>query len=342
MRGASWVNQCNTPTSVCSFVDGVLHELPPSNIRDAAVDCLVAAPSRPPLHLFDSELFKSDELVFVDQLARFLVSKVIAPMRSTFVGVTKCLDDLAPLWTSFRKAFFLALQTGNVGGVLLHPALPLNGLSIAEISKRGQAKVNADDIVVGWQRLSITLAGEAGVPIANRVTLNGQGLNVGADGAMQLNRYITDLGNAQPVAYQLKTRLLEGETIVQALALKAWVSWLLASFDTAKECLKSKVNPLLHILQDLGMNRFQGWFFGFPLCQKLVGIVQAQRLTILLVGVFTRRQRVIVDPSAKLKHFGEACSLGRGWIKAVLVCQSHRCILAYLTLIVNDVKESLF
>ena len=104
LRGASWVNQCYTPTSVCSFVGGVLHELTPSNIRYVTVDCLVAASRGPLLHLFDVELFKGNELVFVHQLARFLMSEVVAPICGPFIGVAKGFDDLAPSGTRWVPA----------------------------------------------------------------------------------------------------------------------------------------------------------------------------------------------------------------------------------------------
>ena len=103
-----------------------------------------------------------------------------------------------------------------------------------------------------------------------------------------------------------------------------------ACFDTTKERLKRQVHPRLHILQDLGMNRFQGWLIGFPLRQKLIGVIQAQRLFLLLVGVLAGRQCIVIDPTAKLKHSFKACSLGARWEKSVLVGQSHRCIITFL------------
>jgi hypothetical protein len=121
-------------------------------------------------------------------------------------------------------------------------------------------------------------------------------------------------------------RLLKGEAIVQSPTLKARVSRFFTSLDTAKECLKRKLYPLLHVLQDLGVNLPQHWLSGFPFGQQLVSVIQAEGLARFLVGVFTNRQRVIVDPTAKLKHSFKACSLGASWEKAVLVCQSHRCI----------------
>ena len=250
LRRAAWVNECNTPTSVCSFVGSELHELTPSNIRNAAANCLVPVG----LHILDVEFFKGNELVFIHQLARFLMGKVIAPIGGSFVGMTQCLNDLTALSAALGELLFLTLQAGNVSGVFLHPALAVNLFAIAEIGKGRQAKVNTDNVVISRQRLNVALTREASVEVANRVTLDSQGFDVGADGAMQINGYVANLGDPKPVTDQLKARLGKGEAIVQALALKAWVSRFFASLDTAKESLKSQIDTLLHVLQNLGVN----------------------------------------------------------------------------------------
>ena len=165
LRGAAWVNQCHTPTSVCSFVGGELHEFSPSNIGNAAADGLVSVN----LHILNVKFFKGNELVFIHQLTRFLVSEVIAPIRRSFVGVTKGFNDLAARCTTFCKALFLALQSGNVGGVYLHPTLAVNLFAIAEIGKGGQAKVDTNHVVIGGQRRGRSFAREASIEVTNRV-----------------------------------------------------------------------------------------------------------------------------------------------------------------------------
>lgn len=131
---------------------------------------------------------------------------------------------------------------------------------------------------------------------------------------MKLNQHVANLGDRELIANKLKTRLGKGEAIVEALALKAWIARFFTSFDTAKECLKSQIDALLHILQDLGVNFSQNWLSGFPLRQQFVCVIQAQRLTRFFVGVFTNRQRVVVHQTAKLKHSFKACALGASWV----------------------------
>lgn len=316
LRSAAWVDLHYHPTSVCSFVGGELYELTPCNIRNAPANCLVAVD----LHILNVEFLKSDELVFIHQLARFLVSEVVASIRRSFIGVTKGFDDLASCCATFGKLFLLALQSGNVASILLHPALAINLVAIAEIGKGRQAQIDTNNVGCWFKRCRFTLTGKASVPVANRITLNGQGLNVGTDGTVQLDPNVTDFGNSELVAYQLEARLLEGERIVPTVALKTWVARGFPSFDTSKERFESQFHPLLHVLQDLGMNLFQRWSFSLPLCEKFVRIIQAQRLTRLLVGVSANCQRIIVDAAARLKHSIQACSLGIGWKKAVLKC----------------------
>ncbi len=80
LRCASWVDPRDTPTSVCSFVGSELHELTPGHIRYAACDVLVACrcASCGSDHILNVEFFKGNELVLIDQLARFLMGKVTA------------------------------------------------------------------------------------------------------------------------------------------------------------------------------------------------------------------------------------------------------------------------
>lgn len=271
LRCTSGINQCYHPTSVCSFVGGEPHELTPGYVRNAPADRLVAVD----LHILDVEFFKSDELVFIYQFARFLVSEIVAPIGRTFVGMAKGVNHLAPFGATLSKAFFLSLQSGDVCGILLHPSLALNLVPVAEIGKGHQAKVNPDNVGRRLQWLGFTFAGEASVEVSDCIALDGQGFDVGADGAMQLYRNVANLGNGQLITNKFETGLLEGERVIQPLALKAGVSWFFTSLDATKERLKRQVNPFLHILQYLGMNRFQGWLIGFPLRQQFVGIIQA-------------------------------------------------------------------
>src|SRR5262245_32612740 len=81
LRCVAWVNECHTPTSVCSFVSGELHELTPGDIGNVAADDFVARD----LHFLYVQFFKGNKLVFADQLARLLMCKVLAPIGRTFV-----------------------------------------------------------------------------------------------------------------------------------------------------------------------------------------------------------------------------------------------------------------
>lgn len=62
LRSPFRVNLYRDSTSVCSFVERALHELTPSDIRDAAVNVPVSVG----LHPLNVQFFKSNDLVFVD------------------------------------------------------------------------------------------------------------------------------------------------------------------------------------------------------------------------------------------------------------------------------------
>jgi hypothetical protein len=86
LRCAPGVNQCDTPTSIRSFVGGELHELTPGHIGNAPVDGLVARPKGTRLHILNVEFFKGNKLVLVDQLARLLTSKVTTAIGRAYAG----------------------------------------------------------------------------------------------------------------------------------------------------------------------------------------------------------------------------------------------------------------
>jgi len=230
--------------------------------------------------------------------------------------------------------------------------LAFNLLTVAEIGKRGQTQINTDNLIVDGERVSVTLAGEAGVPVAQRITTNRQRFDLATNRTMQFNLYGSDLGKREFVAIQTEPLLLEGETIVQPFTLETRVAWLdkLASrstlslskgarFDTPKESLVRKFNAFLNILQNLRMDFTKRWIRFFPDSQQFVRVIQGQTFVRFLVGIFANTQRIVVDPTTNLKRSFKLSSLGSGWVQAILVGQSHAGMITDVTLTDNYVTR---
>lgn len=71
------------------------------------------------------------------------------------------------------------------------------------------------------------------------------------------------------------------------------------------------------------MNVSQFGIASLPAGQLLIGIVQAQRLSLLIPGATAQIKRTIVDLAARLKGFIQASALRLGWIDSVLECFTH-------------------
>ncbi len=140
---------------------------------------------------------------------------------------------------------------------------------------------------------------------------------------MQFNLNGSNLGERELIVIQSITRLFEGEAIVHPIPFEAWVAWVFASFDTAKESLERKFYTFLNILQNLRMNFTKPGFIYFPYREQFVRVIQGQTLARLFVGIFANTQRIIVDPTTNTKRSIKLGALGRCWEQAILVGQSH-------------------
>jgi hypothetical protein len=162
--------------------------------------------------------------------------------------------------------------------------------------------------------------------------LKGEGFNLAFNGAVKLDLYLTDFRQGQPITTwvghppgvrQLETGLLERETVVPAQAFESRIAILMTGLNSPKKSLKSQINPLLNMLQNLRMNLIQFWLRSLPERQKLVGIVQAQGLLLTLPDPHASGQGFIINPPAKLKCLVKLRSLRFSWVKSILECFTH-------------------
>lgn len=303
LRRASGINKCDTPTSVCCFVRDELHKLTPGHIRNTPANCLVPLPLR--LHVPDAQLFKRDELVFIDQLARLKMSKITAAIGGSFISMTKGANDLAPRWTTFCKSFFLALQTGNIPFVPFHPTLPLNRFAITQSGKSSQPQVNAYHLVGGRQRPGFHKARKASVPIPQTITANGQSLTLPFKRPVQLDFYVANLGKTQAVVIQespVPFLLWIREGIISSASSKARIARLrFARLHAAKKRTKGQFDPLLGLLHSLGVTLLQPFMFLLPRREQLIHIVSAHASSFVLPGLPANFQGFIIYPATGIK-----------------------------------------
>lgn len=273
LRRTPGVDEQTRPTSLCRFVLRVLHELTPGHVRDAAIDDAVSVG----LHIPNVQVLEDQQAIAIDQLARFLVRKVVASIRLALIGVTQGVRRLAPFGATLGQAFLLALQAGDVLGISLHPTLARDGFAIGHHRERGEAKVDADHLLRDGQGLGFHDAREAGIPVSYGVPADGQGLGLALDGSVHLDLDGANLGETQaaigketPVAFLLRIC----ERIIAVFAAKAGIAGLVAVLDAMKERLEGKVHAQLCVLLRLSVPASQRLIVAAPLSEQAVGIVQ--------------------------------------------------------------------
>ena len=202
-------------------------------------------------HVLDTQIFKRQKTKSVYQFPAFLMSKIPASVGDPLMNMLNgpaalgsfgcSLLSLREFTLGFRKALFISVEKARI----------LNTLAIGEFRKARQPHIDSDGQITERQRLRLHLAGEAGIPVANRIPLEGEGLDLSFNWAMQNNLHRPDLGKEHTILEKVKAKLLECETIVPALSPKAGIACFFSSLHSAKECLESQIDTLLNVLQDL-------------------------------------------------------------------------------------------
>src|SRR5258708_24053177 len=108
--------------------------------------------------------------------------------------------------------------------------------------------------------------------------------------------YGADLGEAHSLIMgDAETGLGEGEALIAPFALEARIARSLTSFTTPEKGLHGKFNPFRHVLQDLGVDIFEGGTFLFPQGDARLGLVPGNRTLLLFAVTCARGQRLIIE-----------------------------------------------
>ena len=325
LRRSTRVNQHALATSLLSFVAGVLYQLVPRGVADALVQRAVAVF----LHVADVKVLEHDDLKFVHQPPAQLMSKVLTAVGDALVDV---LND-ALMLPVFRRAFVApreaALRLRQRPLVLPEEARVGDLLASRERGKVGQAEVDAHDMRRRRQRIKLDFDRETGVPVTERVLLDGQRLNLALEGAVQHDSHIADLRQIQAVAVKTKAVLRVGEGFVPARTLEAGVAGFLACFYAAKERLEGQINAGADFLQALREGIVEKRMILLPSGQHLDRVVAADAFLPLLPRLLAGFQHFVVDPTAGIQRPPHGGALRCCGEKAVLVGQSHTLILHY-------------
>jgi len=241
----SRLNQNDDPTSVFSFVRGVLDQLTPGRIRNALGQTMILK------HILDPQILKGHQAEGVCQCAAHLMCEIPSTVGDALM---KMLDrPAAPgsFGCALHRPGEFPLCFGKLPFISAEETRVLDPVARREFGKAFQTHIYPDCQVVGRQWFRFYFASEAGVPIANGIPLNGEGFDFAFYRTMKDHFHRSDLGKAHTMLQQSKSELFESETIIPTITPKARITGFFSCLHSAKEGLESQVNARLNILKDL-------------------------------------------------------------------------------------------
>ena len=304
------------------FGSKTVKEFTPASIADALGETMVLD------HSSDVQIFNADHAKPIDDLTRLLVCKVMAVVGNTLVNASDNLSGFASWQTALWQRGEFALRLGK--RFLFYSKESGIGYLVAcrQSGKAGQSDIDSNRTLrVSTPRVRYNLlTRERSEPFAVRPH-DRASLGTSLNRAMKCNLNLANFGHNQIARFDYAaTRYLRKRyRVITIIAAKAWVAGFESSLHSAKERFESEINPKLCVLQALTVRIAQRRILDFPCSQELVGIVETDGLTFLLVGVLLDFDGFVIDPTAGINGFIQSCRLFLAWVDAILKGFTHIC-----------------
>ena len=204
-------------------------------------------------HVAHDQGLHRDQPEAIDQLARLLLHKVLAPPADALMDTRHHLAPLRTLFGALLSFSEAALDTGK--GMLLLPEEPgvLDPLASREIGKGGEPHINTNLELRWGQDIRLHLVtGERHVPFVRSRSGDGSRLHDAFERTVHHELEMSNFREAQFALFiDAKTRLWVGQAPVAILGFITGIAGRQSSFDTTEERLEGFIHPMQDILQDL-------------------------------------------------------------------------------------------
>jgi len=316
-----------------SLIGKILSKLSPRYISNTSID----RPKIALFHLIDTQIFNTDYSKTIDNLSRFLMTKVISPVKNSFVNTTnnsfsflsfrRFLSLFRQLSLSFSKSFLVNLEKAGI----------INFLFCRKSGKGRNADIYTNRLLTFSQRLRLYFTRQACIPLIV-LSPNGASFNIPNDRSMKFNFNRTYLRKVKGILFNLKTYLRICNAIIPPLPLEPRITnFLFTSLNSAEERFESKVNSGRNILENLGMDRRKRGLFFFQGRDRIALVKIANTFFLFLPRVFSLFKKMIIEPTAFFKRLTKNSYLFLCRKKPVFVCYlSHIYILHHFCLNVKD------
>jgi hypothetical protein len=318
-----WIDFDNDSASLFRFARELLKECRPRGICNAFRKTMIV------YHTINGQVLDADHAKMIDNLTAILMGEVLTPELDTLMNAGYYLTVLPAFWGPFGKLRMLALDLSQCFLFLAKEPRILDLFSSREGGKGFEPYVNTHLERALWQPFRFTFYREGDIPLAGTAFVDGTGLDLSLDLTVVDHLHAANLGEADPVVMRdTKATLGEGEAIVAVLATKTREAGFFSALTSPEEGFESQIDADGNVLQDLGMNCFEGGTLFF---QSRIGgllLIARQAFPGLLIGILARFKQMIVEPSALLKGCLKLLQLLLCWINSVLKVFDHVASLA--------------
>jgi len=318
LRRIRRVDEYKVPTSFFRFVDRVLYELVPCNVRDALRQSSVL------YHLRDRKILEDDGSVMTHDPLTDLVSKVGSTVTDPLVDPCYCLTSEPTFWCTFLSLREPSLNLGQSFLIRSEEPSILDLLSSVCGKETSETHIDPNDSFSLLESFRfVDLHNKGHEPLTCRRSLDRCCLDQTLHRPMEIQSNVSDLSNLENRVFEDRTfwGLRKTEGVVPELTTETGITWLLVSFfNSTEEVLISLVDSVLDVLENLGVNFSKPRLLLFPLSQESFGFKESERLLFLFPSVSTRLKSLVVDPSTDPKPVVQSCSLSLRGVETVLEC----------------------
>lgn len=297
LRGIGRVHSDQFAASLCRFATQLIEECRPCRIRYAFCQAVIM---NHPVHM---QVFYTDRSKLVDDPTGVLVCEVLTTPLRAFMDSCYYLAFVVSLFGSLLSFGEFALSFSQGFLFFAKKAGVSNLLPIGEGCKRLEPDINTNLIGIVRQSLGFDLTGKAGVPLACGGPGDSAGFGSPSHRPMKFDLDVSNLGEDKfPILDLASTRDLgEGDAIVSAIALETWVSWVFTSFYPSEESLIGQIDTHSHVLQNLGVDIFEGRPLLFQDRIGLLLLIARETIASLLIDALAFLKQMVIEPTTLFK-----------------------------------------
>ena len=276
-------------------------------------------------HVAHGQGLDGDQPEALDQLAGLLFDEVLTPPADALMDSRHDLAPLASQTVIPLRIGETTVRLRQLSCFFPEKAGVGNLFSGGEVCEGLESHIDARALIRRgqYQRLDL-IAREAHTPLSRRTSHNAARFDNASRGPVLHHLEMPNLGKGEFTLFiDAETRLRVGEGSVAKSGFIARIARRLASFYSREEGFEGFVDPMQHILQDLGVDSFIFWSDLFDSGQLGALVCEGDALAAHPIGLLTLLQGGVVQLRAQGELLVQHAFLFLGWVQTVLIGFPH-------------------